>query len=172
MAEEEESEIARDPTEDKIINAAGLAELSAAAMRVFVLNKPESDLDKAQSYVRMRCEEAARMLDFCADRINALETFVTEILKHEHINTFKPARILLDDLMTAMEDASAEYNEETKEKSEGFPPSAQCSDCNKILVLKKGQDYDIEVGDNNNVVGVLCPACAERLKRAKRAKRK
>ncbi len=47
---------------------------------------------------------------------------------------------------------------------------AQCSDCNKVLSLMNGRQYHIEVGDNDTVVGVTCPACAERLRRAKRSK--
>lgn len=52
-----------------------IAEVTAAALRVFVLENPESGIDAAQPYVRMRVEEAAETLSECAERLAALEDF-------------------------------------------------------------------------------------------------
>jgi hypothetical protein len=53
------------------------AQISAAALRVFVLAKPEaSKIDQVPEWVRMRIREAAAMLDQCCARIAALDKFV------------------------------------------------------------------------------------------------
>lgn len=96
----------------EIVNFAGLAEISAAAMRVFVLDNSKSNIDRAESWVRMRCEESAEMLDFCANRIKALEQFVTELTKVKTITEAPEFGKLIDELMTNMEEESEEYRAE------------------------------------------------------------
>jgi hypothetical protein len=56
-----------------------IAEVSAAALRVMVLNDPNSGIDKAEPHVRFRVEEAAKILDECAARLEALEGFFIEV---------------------------------------------------------------------------------------------
>lgn len=53
-----------------------LPEISAAALRVMVLNDPKSGIDTLPKYVRLRVQEAADLLDKCAERIEALEQYV------------------------------------------------------------------------------------------------
>lgn len=101
-----------DADKEEILNFAGLAEISAAAMRVLVLDDDKSDIDRAKSWVRMRCQESAKMLDFCASRIVALETFVSQLIKVKAITDTPEFGVLLDELMTNMEEESAEYNAE------------------------------------------------------------
>lgn len=95
--------------DNDILNFAGLAEISAAAMRVLVLDNTKSDIDRAQPWVRMRCEESAKMLDFCASRINALENFVTQLTKVKTITDAPEFGEFIDALMTSMEEDSREY---------------------------------------------------------------
>lgn len=102
----------------EIINFAGLAEISAAAMRVFVLDNAKSNIDCAESWVRMRCEESAQMLDFCANRINALEQFVTQLGNVKAITAVPEFGELLDELMTSMEEESAEYRADEGENND------------------------------------------------------
>lgn len=93
----------------EIINFANLAELSAGMMRVFVLDNSKSNIDCAESWVRMRCEESAKMLDFCANRINALEQFVIQLGNVKAITAAPEFGELFDELMTSMEEDSREY---------------------------------------------------------------
>lgn len=93
----------------EITNFAGLAEIAAAAMRVFVLEKPESGLDRAKPYVRMRCEDCEIMLDFCSSRINALEKFVNKLTQVKAITDTEEFGVLLAELLTHMEEESEEY---------------------------------------------------------------
>lgn len=97
--------------EEEIVNFAGLAEVSAATLRVLVLDNAKSDIDLAKPWVRMRCEEAAKMLDFCAGRIDALERFVDKLTKVKTITDTSEFREFLDELMTNMEEESEEYRE-------------------------------------------------------------
>ena len=53
-----------------------LPEISAAALRVMVLNDQKSGIDTLPAYVRFRVQEAADLLDECAERIAALEKYV------------------------------------------------------------------------------------------------
>ena len=50
---------------------------------------------------------------------------------------------------------------------DGEQMKARCSDCDKVLVLAKGQSYNIQVGDHSDIVGFSCPECAARLERVK-----
>lgn len=102
----------------EILNLAGLAEISAAALRVFVLDSSKSNIDRAESWVRIRCEDSAKMLDFCAKRINALEQFVTELTKVKEITAAHEFGALLDNLMTSMEKESEEYRASVGEKND------------------------------------------------------
>jgi hypothetical protein len=101
------------PDADEIINFAGLAEISAGAMRVFVLDDSKSNIDLAKPWVRSRCRESAQMLDFCASRINALEQFVDKLTKVKKITDTSEFRAFLDELMTSMEKESEEYRAES-----------------------------------------------------------
>jgi hypothetical protein len=100
--------------EPKIENFAGLAEIAAAMMRVLVLEKPESGLDRAEAYVRLRCKDCEMMLDFCASRINALEQFVTKLTKVKAITDTEEFGVLLDELMTHIEKESEEYRNDAE----------------------------------------------------------
>jgi hypothetical protein len=53
-----------------------LAEISAAALRVMVLENKDSGIDTLKPFVRFRIEEAAKTLDECAERLAALEKYV------------------------------------------------------------------------------------------------
>lgn len=55
---------------------AHLPEISAAALRVMVLEDKKSGIDTLPGYVRIRVQEAADLLDECAERIAALEKYV------------------------------------------------------------------------------------------------
>lgn len=44
---------------------------------------------------------------------------------------------------------------------------AHCADCNTVLTLTAGKQCNIEVGDNNDVVGIMCDPCAQKLAKAK-----
>jgi hypothetical protein len=101
-----------DNDDEEIINFAGLAEISAGAMRVFVLEDSKSSIDLAKPWVRMRCRESAQMLDFCASRIAALEQFVDKLTKVKAITDAPEFGVLLDELMTSMEEESAKYRAE------------------------------------------------------------
>ena len=100
-------------TEEKIVNFAGYAEISAATIRVLVLDNDKSGIDRAEPWVRMRCKEASRMLDFCAERINALEHFVNELTKVKAITDTPEFGEILDELMTDMEEESAVFHKTT-----------------------------------------------------------
>lgn len=102
----------------EIVNFAGLAEISAGMLRVFVLDNSKSNIDSAQSWVRMRCEESAQMLDFCASRINALEKFVDKLVKVKAITSAPEFGELLDELMTSMEEESEEYRADTEDSND------------------------------------------------------
>lgn len=56
-----------------------IAEIAAAALRVMVLENEKSGLDRAEPYVRVRIEDAVRVLDECAARLDALETFFIKV---------------------------------------------------------------------------------------------
>lgn len=56
-----------------------IAEVSAAALRVMVLDDEKSGIDRAEPYVRMRIEDAAHVLDECAARLEALESFFLKV---------------------------------------------------------------------------------------------
>lgn len=58
-----------------------LPEISAAALRVMVLEDPKSGIDTLPVYVRFRVQEAADLLDECAQRIEALERYVSLVQK-------------------------------------------------------------------------------------------
>jgi len=60
---------------------AHLPEISAAALRVMVLDDPKSGIDTLPEYVRFRVQEAADLLDECAERIEALERYVELVQK-------------------------------------------------------------------------------------------
>ena len=68
MAEESEGKVYKTLNE--------LAEISAAALRVFVLDNDKSGVDTLEPFVRIRVEEAAEMLDECVTRLAALERYV------------------------------------------------------------------------------------------------
>lgn len=52
-----------------------IAEVAAAALRVMVLDDEKSGLDRAEPYVRIRIEDAVKVLDECAARLDTLEQF-------------------------------------------------------------------------------------------------
>lgn len=56
-----------------------IAEIAAAALRVMVLENEKSGLDMAEPYVRVRIEDTVRVLDECAARLDALETFFIKV---------------------------------------------------------------------------------------------
>lgn len=56
-----------------------IAEVAAAALRVMVLDDEKSGLDKAEPYVRTRIEDAVRVLEECADRLDTLESFFLKV---------------------------------------------------------------------------------------------
>lgn len=56
-----------------------IAEIAAAALRVMVLENEKSGLDRAEPYVRVRIEDTVRVLDECAARLDALETFFIKV---------------------------------------------------------------------------------------------
>ena len=93
----------------EIVNFANFASLAAGAIRVFVLDNSKSDVDSAQPWVRMRCKEAAQILDFCSSRINALEEFVTKLTEVKAITDTEEFGVLLDELMTHMEEESEKF---------------------------------------------------------------
>jgi hypothetical protein len=95
--------------DNKILNLASLAELSAGTIRVFVLDDSKSNINCAKPWVQMRCKEAAKLLDFCAGRIDALERFVQQLTKVKTITDTPEFGEILDELMTSMEDDSEEY---------------------------------------------------------------
>jgi hypothetical protein len=53
-----------------------LAEVSAACLRVMILDDSSSGIDTLQPYVRFRIEEAAETLSECSERLAALEKYV------------------------------------------------------------------------------------------------
>ena len=56
-----------------------IAEVAAAALRVMVLDDERSGLDRAEPYVRVRIEDTVRVLDECAARLDALESFFLKV---------------------------------------------------------------------------------------------
>ena len=60
-----------------------LPEVSAACLRVMVLDDEKSGIDKLEPWVRFRIEEAARTLDDCAKRMAALERYVELVIGAE-----------------------------------------------------------------------------------------
>lgn len=56
-----------------------IAEVSAAAMRVLVLENADSGVDLAAPFVRTRIEDAVRVLEECAVRLAALEDFFLRV---------------------------------------------------------------------------------------------
>lgn len=60
-----------------------LPELSAACLRVMVLDDEKSGIDKLEPWVRFRIEDAARTLDDCARRMAALERYVELVIGAE-----------------------------------------------------------------------------------------
>jgi hypothetical protein len=56
-----------------------IAEVAAAALRVMLLDNEKSGLDRAEPYVRTRVEDAVRVLEECADRLHALESFYLKV---------------------------------------------------------------------------------------------
>lgn len=52
-----------------------IAEVAAAALRVLVLENPDSGIGRAEPFVLARIEDAAATLDECAERLAALEQF-------------------------------------------------------------------------------------------------
>ena len=62
--------------EPKYDTFAHLPEISAACLRVMVLDDSKSGIDTLKPYVRFRVQEAAAMLDECAKRLAALEKYV------------------------------------------------------------------------------------------------
>lgn len=62
-----------------------LPEVSAASLRVMVLDSPEkSGIDTLPAWVRFQIEEAARVLDECAEQLEALERYVELVTSAEH----------------------------------------------------------------------------------------
>ena len=53
-----------------------LAEVSAACLRVMILDDSSSGIDTLHPYVRFRIEEAAELLSECSERLAALEKYV------------------------------------------------------------------------------------------------
>lgn len=60
-----------------------LPEVSAACLRVMVLDDEKSGIDKLEPWVRFRIEDAARTLDQCAERMAALERYVDLVIGAE-----------------------------------------------------------------------------------------
>lgn len=60
-----------------------LPEVAAAALRVMVLDDEKSGIDSLESWVRFRIEDAARTLDDCARRMEALERYVELVVGAE-----------------------------------------------------------------------------------------
>ena len=60
-----------------------LPEISAACLRVMVLDDEKSGIDKLETWVRFRIEDAARTLDDCAKRLSALERYVELVIGAE-----------------------------------------------------------------------------------------
>jgi hypothetical protein len=66
-----------DQSEEKVYKTLNeMAEVSAACLRVMILNDKDSGIDTLQPYVRFRIEEAAEMLSECSERLAALEKYV------------------------------------------------------------------------------------------------
>ncbi len=105
--------------EEQIVDFAVLAEVGAAALRVTILDAPDrSGIDRAEPYVRRRCAECADVLDFCADRLRALEDFVTDLTEVKAITDTPEFGEILDKLMTSMEEESAEFRSRRSKKVE------------------------------------------------------
>jgi len=51
-------------------------ETAAGCLRVFLLENQESGIDTLEPWVRFRIQEAAEILDRCAERLKALEQYV------------------------------------------------------------------------------------------------
>lgn len=75
--------MADDSDDKKYVTFSHLPEISAACLRVMVLEDEKSGIDKLPGWVRFRVEEAARTLDECAKRIAALEKYVGLVIKAE-----------------------------------------------------------------------------------------
>jgi hypothetical protein len=66
-----------DQSEEKVYKTLNeMAEVSAACLRVMILNDKDSGIDTLQPYVRLRIEEAAEILSECSERLSALEKYV------------------------------------------------------------------------------------------------
>lgn len=62
---------------------AHLPEISAACLRVLVLDNEKSGIDTLGPWVRFRIEDAAKTLDECAERLAALERYVELVIGAE-----------------------------------------------------------------------------------------
>lgn len=60
-----------------------LPRISAAAIRVMVLDDPESRIDSCPDWVRLRIEDAEKTLRECADRMDSLERYVSLVIAAE-----------------------------------------------------------------------------------------
>ena len=43
----------------------------------------------------------------------------------------------------------------------------RCYDCRRVMSLKVGREFNIEVGESGKVVGVLCDECHARMQKVK-----
>lgn len=65
-----------------------LPEIQAACLRVIVLENKDSGIDTLPAWVRFRIEDAAKTLDECCERIEALEEYV-ELIQQADTKAFK-----------------------------------------------------------------------------------
>jgi hypothetical protein len=60
-----------------------LPEISAGLLRVLVLDHEKSGIDSLEPWVRFRIEDAAKCLQECQERIEALEKYVSAVVGAE-----------------------------------------------------------------------------------------